>query len=123
MERERTPPGRARCSARGTWSTPRARPSGGWPRRIAATLRGKHKATFTPHIDTGDFVIVVNARQGQGDRQQGHREVLLPPFELPGGLKSTSLRDMRQRHPERILEAAVRGMLRRTTWVASSSRS
>lgn len=82
---------------------------------IAATLRGKHKAIYTPHMDTGDFVIVVNAGKvrvtGDKDRQKKYYR----HSNYPGGLKVTTLRDMRQRHPERILEAAVRGMLPRTT--------
>jgi large subunit ribosomal protein L13 len=78
---------------------------------IAEKLRGKHKATFTPHIDTGDFVIVVNAGKV---RVTGNKDVEKKYYRhsnYPGGLKSTTLRDLRQKHPERILEAAVWGML------------
>jgi large subunit ribosomal protein L13 len=78
---------------------------------IAATLRGKHKSTFTPHIDTGDFVIVVNAGKVRVTGNKDTEKKYYRHSNYPGGLKSTTLRDMRQRHPERILEAAVWGML------------
>jgi large subunit ribosomal protein L13 len=78
---------------------------------IAATLRGKHKATYTPHIDTGDFVIVVNAGKVKVTGNKDAEKKYYRHSNYPGGLKTTTLRDMRQRHPERILEAAVRGML------------
>lgn len=78
---------------------------------IAATLRGKHKPTYTPHIDTGDFVVVINAEKV---RVTGDKEVQKNYYRhsnYPGGLKTTSLKEMRARHPERIIENAVRGML------------
>lgn len=78
---------------------------------IAATLRGKHKATFTPHIDTGDFVIVVNAGKVKVTGNKDTEKKYYRHSNYPGGLKTTTLRDMRQKHPERILEAAVWGML------------
>jgi large subunit ribosomal protein L13 len=78
---------------------------------IAATLRGKNKAIFTPHIDTGDFVIVVNAGKVKVTGNKDVDKKYYRHSNYPGGLKTTTLRDMRQRHPERILEAAVRGML------------
>lgn len=79
--------------------------------RIATVLMGKHKPTYTPHVDTGDFVIVLNAGKVKvtGDkrdtvtyaRYSGH----------PGGLKTTTMRAMLERHPERVLREAVRRML------------
>lgn len=78
---------------------------------IAATLRGKHKATFTPHIDTGDFVIVVNAGKVRVTGNKETEKLYYRHSNYPGGLKSTSLREQREKHPERILEAAVWGML------------
>lgn len=78
---------------------------------IAATLRGKHKATFTPHIDTGDFVIVVNAGKVRVTGNKDAEKMYYRHSNYPGGLKSISLRDQREKHPERILEAAVWGML------------
>jgi large subunit ribosomal protein L13 len=72
---------------------------------IAATLRGKNKAIYTPHIDTGDFVIGSKETQKKYYRHSNY----------PGGLKTTTLKDVRAEHPERVIENAVRGMLPRTT--------
>lgn len=79
--------------------------------RIAPILKGKHKPTYTPHLDCGDFVIVINAEKlrvtgRKLDQKQYHRH-----SQYPGGLTTISLRDQLERHPERVLEAAVRGML------------
>lgn len=79
--------------------------------RIAHILRGKHKAIFAPHMDTGDFVIVLNAGKVTvtGNRMEDkfyHRH-----SEYPGGLTSVMLKDMIAKHPERALEIAVKGML------------
>lgn len=78
---------------------------------IAEKLRGKHKATFTPHIDTGDFVIVVNAGKVRVTGNKDTEKVYYRHSNYPGGLRATTLREQRQKHPERILEAAVWGML------------
>ncbi len=82
---------------------------------IAATLRGKHKAMYTPHIDTGDFVIVINAGKVRVTGDKDREKTYYRHSNFPGGLKSTTLREMRERHPERILEAAVKGMLPQTS--------
>jgi len=82
---------------------------------IAATLRGKNKAMYTPHIDTGDFVIVLNAGKIKVTGAKETQKFYYSHSNYPGGLKKTSLKDLRQRHPERIIENAVRGMLPRTT--------
>lgn len=78
---------------------------------VAQLLRGKNKPTFTPHMDGGDYVIVVNVEKlvttGAKDEQKLYRR----HSQYPGGLRSVTLRDMRAKHPERVLEAAVRGML------------
>jgi large subunit ribosomal protein L13 len=78
---------------------------------IAATLRGKNKPTFAPHMDMGDFVIVINAEKIQvtGTKETDKRYYRHSGY--PGGFKAIRLRDMRAQHPERIIEAAVRGML------------
>lgn len=81
---------------------------------IASTLRGKHKASYTPHVDTGDFVIVINADKVKVTGNKETEKKYYRHSNYPGGLKTTTLRDMRQKHPERILEAAVRGMLPQT---------
>lgn len=78
---------------------------------IAKILRGKHKPTFTPHVDGGDFVIVINADKIRvtGDRLDSKKYYRHSGY--MGGLKEISLRRMLERHPERVLELAVRGML------------
>lgn len=81
---------------------------------VAATLRGKHKPTFTPHIDTGDFVVVVNADKVKVTGNKETQKFYYRHSNYPGGLKSESLKDLRQRHPDRIIENAVKGMLPRT---------
>lgn len=78
---------------------------------VAATLRGKHKAMYTPHIDTGDYVIVINASKVKVTGNKETQKFYYRHSDYPGGLKTTSLKDMRARHPERIIESAVRGML------------
>ena len=79
--------------------------------RIATLLRGKHKPTFTPHVDTGDFVIVVNAdkvvfRGNKIDQKRYYRH-----SGYPGGLTETTAREMLARFPDRVIMSAVRGML------------
>jgi len=79
--------------------------------QIAQLLRGKHKPIFTPHIDTGDFVIVVNAEKV---RLSGTKEETKSYFRHtghPGGARFTSYRELLEKHPERIIEHAVKGML------------
>jgi large subunit ribosomal protein L13 len=78
---------------------------------IAATLRGKHKPMYTPHVDTGDFVVVINADKVKVTGNKEVQKFYYRHSDYPGGLKTTSLKDMRARHPERIIENAVRGML------------
>jgi large subunit ribosomal protein L13 len=78
---------------------------------IAATLRGKHKAMYTPHIDTGDFVIVINAGKVRVTGNKDREKLYYRHSNYPGGLKSITLRDQRIKFPERILERAVKGML------------
>lgn len=82
---------------------------------IAATLRGKHKPTFTPHIDTGDFVVVVNAEKIKVTGNKETQKFYYRHSNFPGGLKKESLKDLRERHPDRIIENAVKGMLPRNT--------
>jgi large subunit ribosomal protein L13 len=78
---------------------------------IAATLRGKHKPTFAPHMDMGDFVIVVNAEKVRVTGKKETQKQYYRHSQYPGGFRATMLRDVRAKHPERILESAVRGML------------
>ncbi|HBY98509.1 MAG: 50S ribosomal protein L13 [Ardenticatenaceae bacterium] len=79
--------------------------------RIASILRGKHKPIFTPNVDTGDFVIVVNADKVAVTGAKLDQKIYYRHSGYPGGLKERSLREQLQRSPERVIEAAVRGML------------
>lgn len=78
---------------------------------VARLLRGKHKPEFTPYLDTGDFVVVVNAKRV---RLTGHKQldkVYYRHSGYPGGLKSETATEALEKHPERIIERAVWGML------------
>lgn len=79
--------------------------------RIAEILRGKHKPLYTPHLDCGDYVIVINADKIRVTGRKLDQKIYYRHSGYPGGLKSITLRDQLQKHPERVLEAAVRGML------------
>jgi large subunit ribosomal protein L13 len=82
---------------------------------VANILRGKGKPTFTPHMDGGDYVIVINADKVVTTGNKETQKVYYRHSNYPGGLKQTTLKVMRQKHPERILEHAVRGMLPKNT--------
>lgn len=79
--------------------------------RVAAILRGKHKPFYTPHIDCGDFVVVVNAEKVRVTGKKLDQKIYYRHSGYPGGLKQVSLRRQLALHPERVIEAAVRGML------------
>lgn len=78
---------------------------------IARRLRGKHKPVYTPHVDTGDYIVVINVDKiaVTGNKEVGKMYYHHTGF--PGGIKGAPLAEMRATHPERILESAVRGML------------
>ena len=79
--------------------------------KVAQTLKGKHKPTYTPHMDMGDFVVIVNAEK---IRVSGNKEMQKTYFShsgYPGGTKEVDLYTMRRRHPERVIQNAVKGML------------
>ena len=78
---------------------------------IAQILKGKHKPTYTPHLDCGDFVIVVNAGKVQVTGRKLDQKSYFRHSMYPGGLREVSLRDQLQTHPDRVITAAVRGML------------
>jgi len=79
--------------------------------RAASILRGKHRPQYSPHADCGDHVIIVNAEKVRLTGRKEDQKVYHRHTGYPGGLKTTSLKDMREQHPERIIEAAIRGML------------
>jgi large subunit ribosomal protein L13 len=79
--------------------------------RIATVLRGKHKPVYTPHLDCGDYVIVVNADKIHVTGQKLEQKMYYRHSGYPGGLRQVSLRRQLQVHPDRVIEAAVRGML------------
>lgn len=79
--------------------------------RIAPILKGKHKPVYTPHLDCGDYVIIVNAEKVRVTGRKLDQKFYYRHSGYPGGLKSISLRDQLNRYPERVLQAAIRGML------------
>ncbi len=78
---------------------------------VARRLRGKHKAIFTPHVDTGDFIIVVNAEKVTLTGRKMEQKMYHRHSGYPGGIRSVNARRMLDTHPERVLIAAVKGML------------
>ena len=78
---------------------------------IAARLRGKHKAEYTPHVDTGDYIIVVNAEKVHVTGKKFTDKLYHSHSGFPGGIKSISFDKLIQRKPEMVIEAAVKGML------------
>ena len=80
---------------------------------VAVLLRGKHKPIFAPHVDTGDFVIVVNAEKISvtGDKRNAKRYYRHSGY--PGGLRSRTLNEMLERRPEEVIRLAVKGMMPR----------
>ena len=81
--------------------------------QVAAILRGKHKPTFTPHVDTGDFVVIVNADKVRLSGNKEEEKVWYRYTGYIGGLKKETWKEAMEKHPERIVERAVKGMLPR----------
>jgi large subunit ribosomal protein L13 len=79
--------------------------------KLAMILRGKHKPEFTPNADTGDYVVVINAEKVRVTGNKLEDKRYWRHTEYPGGIKSTKLGDMLDKHPERVIESAVKGML------------
>ncbi|MFN2290020.1 MAG: 50S ribosomal protein L13 [Anaerolineae bacterium] len=79
--------------------------------KIAPILKGKHKPIYTPHLDCGDFVVVINADKVRVTGRKMDQKFYYRHSGYPGGIKSISLRDQLAQHPERVVQAAVRGML------------
>jgi large subunit ribosomal protein L13 len=82
---------------------------------VAATLKGKHKPIYANHVDTGDFVIVINAEKVAVTGKKEVQKMYYRHSGYPGGLRVVSLKDQRKQHPDRIIKAAVRGMLPKNT--------
>lgn len=78
---------------------------------IAHRLRGKHKPSYSPHLDAGDFVVVINAEKIRVTGRKEDDKIYYRHSGYPGGLREFSLRKIRRTHPDRILRNAVRGML------------
>ena len=78
---------------------------------VAKVLRGKNKAIFTPHIDTGDYVIVINADKIKVTGKKLDQKIYYRHSDYVGGMKETTLREMLNKKPERVIELAVKGML------------
>ena len=78
---------------------------------IANRLRGKHKCTFTPHMDTGDFIVVINAAKLQVTGNKAHDKIYYRSTSRPGSLKAIRFEDLMAKNPIIVLEKAVRGML------------
>lgn len=79
--------------------------------QIATILRGKHKPSFTPHVDCGDFVIVVNADKARFTGNKENDKLYYRYSGYPGGLKTRTAKEMRERRPEHLVRHAVKGML------------
>ena len=78
---------------------------------VAQLLRGKHKPMFTPHLDTGDYVVVVNAEKVRVTGQKAEQKTYFRHSGYMGGAKLIPFRRMQEKHPERVIELAVKGML------------
>ena len=78
---------------------------------VASVLRGKNKPQFTPHVDTGDYVIVVNADKIKVTGKKLEQKIYYNHSDYVGGMKETTLKEMLAKKPERVIELAVKGML------------
>ena len=79
--------------------------------QIAMRLRGKHKPEYTPHVDTGDFIVVVNAAKLRVTGRKPERKIYYRHTGYPGGLKETNFAKLHAARPDRVLQKAVKGML------------
>src|ERR1700710_2988504 len=78
---------------------------------VALRLRGKHKAIYTPHVDTGDFIVIVNADKIRVTGNKANDKIYYRHSGYPGGIHATKFKDMQAKHPGRAIEKAVKGML------------
>ena len=79
--------------------------------QIASVLRGKNKPVFTPHVDTGDYVIVINAEKIKVTGKKLDQKIYYSHSDYVGGMKETTLKEMMAKKPEKVVELAVKGML------------
>ena len=82
---------------------------------VASVLRGKNKPSFTPHLDTGDFVIVINAEKVRVSGKKSTQKLYRRHSGRPGGMKTETFAHLQERLPERIVEKAIKGMLPHNT--------
>ena len=87
------------------------KPLGRVAAQAAVLLRGKHKPEFTPHVDTGDFIVVINADKLKLSAEKDTKKTYYRHTGYPGGIYETTFREMQDKHPGRALEIAVKGML------------
>ena len=78
---------------------------------VASVLRGKNKPVFTPHVDTGDYVIIINADKVKVTGKKLEQKIYYSHSDYVGGMKETTLKDMMAKKPEKVVELAVKGML------------
>jgi large subunit ribosomal protein L13 len=79
--------------------------------QVAYRLRGKHKPDFTPHVNTGDHIVVINADKVRVTGDKETKKIYYHHSRFPGGIKAIAYRDMAEKHPERVIEQAIQGML------------
>jgi len=89
-------------------------PLGRLASEVAIILRGKHKPTYAPHVDGGDFVVIVQAERVAVTSDKSQQKIYYRHSGYPGGIKAETFESLRQRRPEAIIERAVRGMLPKT---------
>lgn len=83
--------------------------------QVAQILKGKNKPTYTPNVDVGDFVVVINADKIRLTGKKAEEKIYYSHSGFPGGLKAVPFKRMLEKHPERIIEKAVKGMLPKNT--------
>ena len=79
--------------------------------QIATRLRGKHKPEYTPHIDTGDYVVVINVEKLRVTGRKAERKIYYRHTGYPGGIRETNFAKLKAKRPERVLQKAIKGML------------
>jgi large subunit ribosomal protein L13 len=89
-------------------------PLGRLASEVAQLLRGKHKPTYAPHVDGGDFIVIVNAEEVAVTSDKSQSKIYYRHSGYPGGIKAETFESLRERRPEAIIERAIRGMLPKT---------